>query len=346
MAIKEAISAIVDGTSLSEDGAAAAMVEIVEGQATAGQIGAFATALRMKGETVEEITGLARVMRDYATRVTIDGDVVDLVGTGGDASQTFNISTISAMVVAAAGGRVAKHGNVGITSSCGSADILKALGIATDLNAAGVASCVQQAGFGFMFAPAFHPSLKHAAGTRREIGIRTVFNILGPLTNPAWANHLLIGAAIGPLAPKLAMVLSRLGAERALVVHGAGGLDELSISGPSMIYEVVDGELSDYEVEPAKFGLASSELAGIRGGNVEANLALAEVALSGKAGAPRDVVLLNAGAGLYASALTDTISEGIELARETIGSGLARRKVEEVREVSQQISRRQAEATA
>jgi len=235
------------------------------------------------------------------------------------------------MVVAAAGGRVAKHGNVGITSSCGSADILRALGIATDLNAAGVASCVRQAGFGFMFAPAFHPSLKHAAGTRREIGIRTVFNILGPLTNPAWANHLLIGAAIGPLAPKLAMVLSRLGAERALVVHGAGGLDELSISGPSMIYEVVDGELSDYEVEPAKFGLASSELAGIRGGNVEANLALAEVALSGKAGAPRDVVLLNAGAGLYASALTDTISEGIELARETIGSGLARRKVEEVR---------------
>ncbi|HLY67157.1 MAG TPA: anthranilate phosphoribosyltransferase [Chloroflexota bacterium] len=338
MAIKEAIVKIVDGGSLSEDEAAAAMIDIVEGQATEAQIGAFAAALRMKGETVEEIAGLARVMRDYSIRVQLEGDVTDLVGTGGDASHTFNISTISALVVAAAGGRIAKHGNAGITSSCGSADILKALEIATDLNAANVANAVNEAGFGFMFAPAFQPSLKHAGPARQQIGIRTVFNILGPLTNPARANHLLIGAAVGPLAPKLAMALSRLGVKRALVVHGHGGLDELSLSGASQVFEVNGSDVTSYEVGPDKFGLTSADLAAIQGGTVEANLTMANEALSGKPGPIRDVVLLNAGAGLYASELADTIKEGIDLAADVIGSGRAREKVEQVREVTQRLS--------
>jgi anthranilate phosphoribosyltransferase len=344
MAIKEALGVLVEGGALSEDDAAAAMKDIVEGQATPAQIGAFATALRMKGETVEEITGLARVMREYATRVTIEGDTVDLVGTGGDGSNIFNISTVSSMVVAAAGGKVAKHGNAGITNSCGSADILKAFGIAIDLNAANVAACVNQTGFGFMFAPAFHPATRHAGPARREIGIRTVFNILGPLTNPAYATHLLVGAAIGPLAPKLAMVLNRMGVKHALVVYGAGGLDELSITGPSQVYEVEDGDVHTYEVTPEKFGLPLSELSTIQGGTVEKNVALAEQALSGTDNPAQHAVLLNAGAGLYAAGLTDTISDGIGAARELIASRKPRQKLDEVREVSQQLRRSQPDA--
>ncbi len=343
MGVREAIIKVVDGQNLTEGEAAAAMKEIVEGLATPAQIGAFATAMRMKGETADELAGLARVMREYATRVNVEDGAVDLVGTGGDGSQTFNISTISSMVVAAAGGRVAKHGNRGITSSCGSADILEALGIPIDLDADNVARAVAECGFGFMFAPAFHPSLKHAAGPRKEIGIRTIFNILGPLCNPAWTNNMLIGVAVGPLASKMAVVMSKLGSTRALVVHGAGGLDELSISGPSQVYEINDGELTSYEVEPEKFGLRSDHLSSIQGGTVEANLEMAKEALSGKAGAIRDVVLLNAGAGLFAAGLVDTIKEGVDLAGEMIGSGRAREKVDHVREVSQQIRRRQLE---
>ncbi|MFI5266272.1 MAG: anthranilate phosphoribosyltransferase [Chloroflexota bacterium] len=341
MAIKEAIVKLVEGGTLGEAEASAAMVDIVEGIATPAQIGAFATALRMKGETVDEITGLARVMRDYSTRVHLEGDVADLVGTGGDASNSFNISTISSMVVAAAGGRVAKHGNRAITSGCGSADILKALEVAIDLSAGNVATCVNEAGFGFMFANAFHPSLKHAAATRAEIGIRTVFNILGPLTNPARATHLLVGAAVGPLAPKLAMALSRLDVTHALVVHGAGGLDELSLSGPTQVFEVESGDVTSYEVDPEKFGLTATGLAGIRGGTVESNLDLAHAALSGQPGPARDVVLLNAGAGLYAAGLVDTIKEGIDLAADLIATGRAREKLAHVREVSQRLSKSQ-----
>jgi anthranilate phosphoribosyltransferase len=258
----------------------------------------------------------------------------------------MNISTISALVVAAAGGRVAKHGNRGITSGCGSADILKALEIAIDLNAENVAACVRESGFGFMFAPAFHPSLKHAGPARQEIGIRTVFNILGPLTNPARANHLLIGAAVAPLAPKLAMALSRLEVKRALVVHGHGGLDELSLSGPSQVFEMSDGEVTSYEVGPDKFGLGQADLPAITGGTVETNLALAEAALSGKPGPARDVIALNAGAGLYAAELADTIRDGIDLALDLITSGTARDKVNHVSEVSQRLSRSQQAVTA
>jgi anthranilate phosphoribosyltransferase len=346
VAIKEAVVKVVEGGNLTEDEAAAAMKDIVEGVATPSQIGAFATALRMKGETVEEIAGLARVMRDYSTRVQLQGKVGDLVGTGGDSSQTMNISTLSALVVAAAGGRVAKHGNRGITSGCGSADILAALEIATDLNAENVAACVEEAGFGFMFAPAFHPSLKHAGPTRQEIGIRTVFNILGPLTNPARANHLLVGAAAAPLAPKLAMAFGRLEVERSLVVHGHGGLDELSLSGPSQVYEMNAGEVTSYEIGPDKFGLAEADLSAIRGGTVETNLELARQALSGKPGPARDVVALNAGAGFYALAMVESIKDGIDLALDMITSGRAREKVGHVSEVSRRLRQNQQAVSA
>ena len=337
MGIREAIVKVVEGVGLSEAEAAAAMGEIVEGAATPAQIGAFATALRMKGETAEEIAGLARVMRDYATRVPLNGDVFDLVGTGGDGARTFNISTISALVVAAAGGRVAKHGNRGMTSSCGSADILEALGIAIDLPPDGVARSVEETGFGFMFAPAYHPAMRHAVAPRREIGIRTVFNILGPLTNPAWASRTLTGVAVGSLAPTVAEVLKRLGVRHALVVHGSDGVDEISISAPTHVYEVSGGEIRSYEIRPEDFGLSRAEAGAVRGGTVPANLELAEAALSGQPGPARDVVLLNAGAGLYTCGLASGIADGIRLARETIESGRARAKIDEVRRVSQKL---------
>src|SRR5437867_3745122 len=213
--------------------------------------------------------------------------------------------------------------------------------IVADLSAENVATCVGEAGFGFMFAPAFHPSLKHAGAPRAEIGIRTVFNILGPLTNPARATHLLVGAAVGPLAPKLAMTLSRLGVKRALVVHGSGGLDEISLSGPTQVFEVDRGEVSSYEIDPDKFGLTRAPLETIRGGTVEANLELARAALSGEPCCARDVILLNAGAGLYAAALADTIKEGIDLALDIVTSGRASEKLAHVSEVSQRLSRHQ-----
>src|SRR5919199_4086954 len=237
MSVKDALLKLVLGENLTRDEARAAMRSLVEGEATPSQIAAFAIALRMKGETAEEIAGLAEVMREAATRVDAGPDVVDVVGTGGDGAGTFNISTISALVVASAGGRVAKHGNRSITSACGAADFLEAVGIAIDLPPEGVARCVAETGFGFMFAPQYHPAMRHAIVPRREIGVRTVFNILGPLTNPAGARRQLTGVAVADLGEKLASVLAMLGAEHALVVHGQDGLDEISISAPTQVHE-------------------------------------------------------------------------------------------------------------
>lgn len=341
MGIKDAIIKVVEGLYLSEAEASDAMREIVEGIATPAQIGAFVTALRIRGETAEEIAGLARVMREYATRVRIEGETVDLVGTGGDGAHTFNISTISSFVVAAGGGRVAKHGNRGITSACGSADILEALGIAIDLRPEGVARCVEQVGFGFMFAPAYHPAMRHAAGPRREIGIRTAFNILGPISNPAWATSYLAGVAVRPLAPRVAEVFRLLGVRRALVVHGLDGVDELSISAPTEVHEVSPEGVRSYQLCPEDVGLRTAETGAVRGGTAEANLRLAESALAGEDGAARDVILLNGGAGLYVAGLAGSIREGVELARELISSGTARQKVEEVRQASQAARRQQ-----
>jgi anthranilate phosphoribosyltransferase len=334
MAIKEMIVKVVEGRSLRETEAAAAMLDIVEGLATPSQIAAFVTALRMKGETAEEIAGLARIMRRYANRVEAGADAIDIVGTGGDGGNTFNISTISAIVVAAAGGKVAKHGNRGITSKCGAADILEALGVAFDLPPDGVAECIRRTGFGFMFAPVYHPAMRHAVVPRREIGVRTAFNLLGPITNPAGVTSQVTGVAVGPVAPVIAEVLRLLGSQRALVVHGSDGLDELSISAPTKVYDVSDGTVRDYEVTPESVGLQSHPTESIRGGTVEANLRHAQSILGGEQGAARDAVLLNAAAGMVVAGLSDDLRAGAQRAAEAIDSGAARAKLEEVREVS------------
>jgi anthranilate phosphoribosyltransferase len=335
MSIRDALGPLVAGQDLTRERARAAMQALVEGEATPSQIAAFAIALRMKGETAEEIAGLVEVMRGAATRVDAGPDVVDLVGTGGDGSGSFNISTLSAFVVAAAGGRVAKHGNRGMSSACGAADYLEAVGVAIDLPPEGVAACVREAGFGFMFAPLYHPAMRHAIAPRREIGVRTVFNILGPLTNPAGATRQLTGVASGGLGETVASVLALLGSKHALVVHGADGLDEISISGPTSVHETRAGEVRTYTIEPEDFGLERAPIRAVRGGTVEANRALAEGVLAGAPGPARDVVLLNAGAGLYVAGLAASIADGVRRAADELDSGRARDTLQHVVEASQ-----------
>jgi anthranilate phosphoribosyltransferase len=334
MAIKEMIVKVVEGRSLRETEAAAAMLDIVEGLATDSQIAAFATALRMKGETAEEIAGLARIMRRYANRVEAGPDAVDIVGTGGDGGMTFNISTISALVMAASGATVAKHGNRGVTSKCGAADILEAFGVAFDLPPDRVSECVRRTGFGFMFAPIHHPAMRHAVVPRREIGVRTVFNLLGPITNPAGVTSQVTGVGVKSVTPIIAEVLRLLGARRSLVVHSHDGLDEISISSATTVYDVADGTVREYEITPEEFGLERAPIKQITGGNVEINLRMAQAVLAGEHGAPRDAVLMNAGAGLVVAGLVDDIRAGVVRAAEAIDSGAARAKLEEVREVS------------
>jgi anthranilate phosphoribosyltransferase len=335
--VREALGKLVLGENLTREEAESAMRTLVEGEATPTQIGAFAIALRMKGETPEEIAGLAEVMRSAATRVDAGDDVVDVVGTGGDGAGTFNISTMSALVVAAAGGRVAKHGNRSITSACGAADFLEAIGVVIDLPPAGVAQCVRETGFGFMFAPLYHPAMRHAIGPRRDIGVRTVFNILGPITNPAGARRQLTGVAVPGLGETIAQVLSLMGTRHAIVVHSQDGLDEISVAAPTQVHEARDGSVKAYVIEPEQFGLPRSAPEAVRGGNVEANVRLANSVLTGDRGPARDVVLLNAGAALYVAGLADSIQGGIQLAGEVLDSGRAREKVEEVAKASQRI---------
>jgi anthranilate phosphoribosyltransferase len=337
MSIRDALAKVVSGHDLTRDEAREAMRSLVEGDATPSQIAGFAVALRMKGETAEEIAGLAEVQRAAATQVEAGADVVDVVGTGGDGAGTFNISTMSAFVVASAGGKVAKHGNRSVTSACGSADFLEALGIAIDLPPAGVARCVQECGFGFMFAPLFHPAMRHAITPRREIGVRTVFNILGPLTNPAGARRQLTGVAVPGLGDTLARVLALLGAEHALIVHGEDGLDEISISAPTQVNEARQGDVRAYTIQPEKLGLATAPTDAVRGGNVEANLKLAQSVLSGEQGPPRDVVLLNGAASLYVAGLVDSIEAGIQRTAQELDSGRVKEKIRQIAEVSQRV---------
>jgi anthranilate phosphoribosyltransferase len=262
---------------------------------------------------------------------------VDVVGTGGDGAGTFNISTLSALVVASAGGRVAKHGNRSVTSACGAADFLEAIGVAIDLPPEGVARCVRETGFGFMFAPQYHPAMRHAIGPRREIGVRTVFNILGPITNPAGARRQLTGVAVPGLGETLARVLDLLGARHALVVHGQDGLDEISVCAPTQVHEAHGGEVRSYVMEPEQFGLRRWTTDAVRGGTVEANVRMAEAVLHGERGPSRDVVLLNAGAALYVAGLADSVQAGIARAGEELDSGRAKQKVAEVATASQRI---------
>jgi anthranilate phosphoribosyltransferase len=318
----ESIARLVKRQDLTEDEAAAAFEIIIRGDATPSQIAGFLVALRMKGETAEEIAGFARTARAMATPIEVDGALLDTCGTGGDGLATFNISTLSAIVAAACGARVAKHGNRAASSLCGSADVLEQLGVKIDLTPEGVARCIDQAGIGFMFAPVFHPSFRFAGATRRELGLRTVFNVLGPLCNPAGAKYQALGVADAAVASKMADVLVRLGVERAIVFHAADGMDELSVASPSFVIEV-DGERKEYQLDPAELGLAHAPVESMRGGGPAENARLAREVLGGAKGPRRDVVLLNSAAALRASGLARDWKEGLGLAAEAIDSGRA-----------------------
>ena len=335
--IREAIEMVVSGNSLSMQDAAAAMNEIMSGEATPAQFGAFVTALRIKGETVDEIAGMAQVMREHSLHVEVDGGLVDTCGTGGDGSGTFNISTAAAFVAAGASVKVAKHGNRAMSGSSGSADVLEALSAKIDLSPASVARCINETGFGFMFAQGFHPSMRFAAGPRREIGIRTVFNILGPLTNPAGAGAQVIGVADASLASKMAQVLGRLGSSRALVVHGNDGLDEITIADSTSVWELNDGAVSEYDISPADFGLGAASLSDIRASDAEESASLLRDVLSGNTGAARDIVLLNAAAALLAADAVNTLQEGVTAAAQSIDSGKANERMQAFVALSQSL---------
>lgn len=318
----EYLNRLARGESLKESEASRAMELIMRDEATASQIAGFIVALRLKGETVDEIAGLARTMRSMATPIDVEdaGSLLDTCGTGGDGSGSFNISTLSAIVAAACGARVAKHGNRAASSTCGSADVLEALGVRIDLPPAGVAACIREAGIGFLFAPVFHPSFRFAAVPRRELGIRTVFNVLGPLCNPAGAGRQALGVPEQQLAEKMADVLVRLGVERALVLH-AEGLDELSTTGPSLVIEMLGGERRSYQLDPLELGLRRASRDELRGGGPAENAVIAREVLEGAAGPRRDIVLLNASAALRAAGLARDWREGIALAAEAIDRG-------------------------
>ena len=335
--IREAIEAAVAGQSLSSSQAAEAMNEIMTDEATPAQFGAFVTAMRLKGETPEEIAGMAQVMREKSLHVEVDGLVVDTCGTGGDASSSFNISTTSGFVVAGAGVMVAKHGNRAMSSTCGSADVLEAMGVKIDLSPEGVLRCLEEVGFGFMFAQRYHPSMRFAAGPRREIGIRTVFNILGPLTNPAGARAHLIGVADPAYGKKMARVLDTLGSTHALVVHGNDGLDEISLGDETQVWEMKDGTVSSYTLTPEDLGFGRSGREALSAGSVEESTRMLRSVLEGTPGPARDVVLMNAGAALIAADRVSTLNEGIEMAAESIDSGRALETLDALERLSNEL---------
>ena len=335
--MQDAIQMLVDGESLSADQATAAMNEIMTGEATPAQVGSFLTALRIKGETVDEIAGMARVMREKSLHVSVEGDVVDTCGTGGDGSGSFNISTTAAFVVAGAGVAVAKHGNRAMSGSTGSADVLEALGVNIALSPESVARCLDETGFGFMFAQGYHPSMRFAAGPRREIGIRTVFNILGPLTNPAGADRQVIGVADPSMADRMARVLGQLGSRKALVVHGSDGMDEITITGPSTVWQLENGEVTEFEVTPGDLGVSVASADSIRATSAEHSARIARSVLSGESGPARDVVLLNAAAALVAADRSDSLASGVELAARSIDSGDAQARLDAVVDLSQSL---------
>ncbi|MCH7786259.1 MAG: anthranilate phosphoribosyltransferase [Chloroflexi bacterium] len=335
--IREAIEELVAGNSLSTEQAAEAMNEIMSGEATPAQFGAFVTALRLKGETPDEIAGMAQVMREKALRVNVEGPLVDTAGTGGDASGSFNISTTAALVVAGAGVKVAKHGNRAMSGACGSADVLEALGVKIDLSPEGVQRCLEEVGFGFMFAQRYHPSMRFAAGPRREIGIRTVFNILGPLTNPAGATAHLVGVADAGVGEKMAQVLGRLGGVHALVVHGMDGLDEITLGDETQVWELKDGSVSTYTTSPEEMGFSRVPLENLKAGSVEDSVRMLRDVLQGKPGPTRDIVLMNAAAALLAADRVASLKDGVSMAAESIDSGEAIRKLESLVKLTQKL---------
>ena len=333
--IREAIEKLTRGADLTEEESAQVMEEIMTGEATPAQFGAFVIALRLKGETVDEMTGLATVMRTKSLKVDFRGPSVDTCGTGGDDRGTFNISTVAAFVVAGAGIAVAKHGNRAMTSKSGSADVLEQQGVKIDLGPEGVKKCMEEAGIGFMFAPRFHPAMKFAVQPRREIGVRTVFNILGPLTNPAGAKAQVLGVPTDAVGEKMVQVLQRLGSERVLVVHAEDGLDEISLNGHTNVWELRDGAVSDYQISAGDLGLDAALLETLAGGSIEKNAEIMTAVLSGESGPRRDVVVANAAGGILAGGKATDLREGVRVAQESIDSGNAMKRLEKLREVSQ-----------
>ncbi len=331
----DTIAKLVRCENLTEDEAAAAFEVIMRGDATPSQIAGFVVALRMKGETVEELTGFARTARAVATPIRVEGALLDTCGTGGDGLATFNISTLAAIVASACGARVAKHGNRAASSMCGSADVLEQLGVKIDLAPEGVARCIDEAGIGFLFAPVFHPSFRFAGVPRRELGLRTVFNVLGPLCNPAGAKYQALGVADGAMAAKMADVLLRLGVERAIVFHATDGMDELSVASSSVVIEI-DGTRKEYELDPAELGLSKAPLEAMRGGGPADNARLAREVLGGEKGPRRDVVLLNAAAALRAAGLAKDWKDGLGMAGDAIDSGRAGEVLDRWARISQE----------
>jgi anthranilate phosphoribosyltransferase len=340
--IKEAIGKVVLRQDLAETEMIEVMNQIMGGEATPAQVGAFLTALRMKGETIEEIAGAARVMRDHATpirvgkaldidreEINLDREtILDTCGTGGSGTKSFNISTTVAFVVSACGVKVAKHGNRSISSACGSADVLEALGVNLNVTPQQVESCINEVGVGFLFAPALHGAMKHAIGPRREIGIRSIFNILGPLTNPAGADRQVLGVYDEKLVEMLAKVLAKLGCRRGFVVHGQDGMDEITLTGPTRIAEINAGQVSLSTIEPEDFGLRRCLLSDLQGGDAEENAAIVRDVLTGNEGPKRDIVLLNSAYALVASGIVESVESGLQKARNTIDAGLAKAKLE------------------
>ncbi|HAM49359.1 MAG TPA: anthranilate phosphoribosyltransferase [Nitrospiraceae bacterium] len=332
--IKEAISLLVQHMDLSEAEMAACVREIMEGKATDAQIGSFLATLRMKGETVDEITGAARIMREKVAAITAPEGVLDTCGTGGDMSHTFNISTAAAIIVAGAGIPVAKHGNRSVSSRAGSADVLEALGLKIDLPPEKVERCLFETGFGFLFAPVFHPAMKYAVRPRSEIGIRTIFNILGPLTNPAGAKRQILGVFADKLTDILAMVLGNLGAEDTMVAHGEDGLDEITISDGTKISRYRDGKVETFYVTPEDFGVHRAEVKDLLGGDKDENARILLSILAGEKGPKRDVVLVNSAAALMVSGKTDAPKDAMLIATDVIDTGKALNKLHEIIKVS------------
>ena len=335
--IQEAIETLVTGESLTADQAGAAMGEIMSGQATPAQFAAFVTALRMKGESPDEVAGMARVMRERSVHVEFEGPLLDTCGTGGDGAGIFNVSTTAGLVAAGAGVKVAKHGNRAMSGACGSADVLDALGVKIDLSPEGVRCCLQEVGFGFMFAQRYHPSMRFAAAPRREIGIRTVFNILGPLTNPAGAAAQVIGVADPGVGETMARVLRSLGSKHALIVHGSDGLDEVTSGGETHVWEMKDGKVTTGAISPEQMGFERSPPGLLRIGSPEESAEMVKAVLAGVSGPSRDVVLMNASAALLAADRVDSLQDGVAMAAESVDGGAANRTLEALITLSREL---------
>lgn len=331
MDMQSAIKAVTEHKDLSSDEMASVMRLIMTGEATPAQVGGFLIGLRMKGETIEEVAAAAGVMRELSTRVDVDTKgLVDTCGTGGDASGSFNISTASAFVVAAAGGKVAKHGNRSVSSKSGSADVLEAAGVNLELSPEQVAACVNDIGVGFMFAPMHHSAMKHAIGPRREMAVRTIFNVLGPLTNPAGAPNQVLGVFSKDWVEPLAHVLKQLGSEHVLVVHAEDGLDEISIGSATYVAELKNGEVTTYTIQPEDFGMQRADLTELAARDAQDSLGIIKSVLANVEGPAKDIVCLNAGAAIYAAGLTGSLAEGVARAREVIASGDAAAKLQQL----------------